>query len=64
MGPEDETMDALGGVDSLEQYATYEDYLDSQISETDMYYLEVCLFFWIYQHQNLLINAVLGRGPG
>jgi len=40
MGPEDETMDALGGVDSLEQYATYEDYLDSQISETDMYYLE------------------------
>ena len=45
MGPEDETMDALGGVDSLEQYATYEDYLDSQISETDMYYLEVCLFF-------------------
>merc|ERR1711865_1359232 len=40
MGPEDEAVDALGGADSLEQYATYEDYLDSQISETDMYYLE------------------------
>lgn len=25
---------------SLEQYATYEDYLDAQVSETDMFYLE------------------------
>ena len=29
----------LGG-DSLEQFASYEDYLDAQVSETDMYYLE------------------------
>ena len=29
------------GMESLE---TYEDYLDSQISETDMYYLEVIIF--------------------
>ena len=28
------------GLDTLEQFATYEDYLDSQVSETDMYYLE------------------------
>jgi hypothetical protein len=35
----DEDGEGLVG-DSLEQYATYEDYLDSQISETDMYYLE------------------------
>merc|ERR1719157_280062 len=40
MGPEDEAVDAMGGADSLEQYATYEDYLDSQISPTDLYYLE------------------------
>ncbi|CAK4073056.1 unnamed protein product [Aphanomyces euteiches] len=26
--------------ESLDQYATYEDYLDSQISETDIFYLE------------------------
>jgi hypothetical protein len=37
--PDDEP-ESLGGADSLEQFATYEDYLDSQISETDMYYLE------------------------
>lgn len=27
-------------MESFERFATYEDYLDSQISETDMYYLE------------------------
>ena len=27
--------------DSLDQFATYEDYLDSQLSETDLFYLEV-----------------------
>jgi len=34
--------DADAGVDLdvAEQYATYEDYLDSQITETDMYFLE------------------------
>jgi len=29
-----------GGDDTLDAFATYEDYLDSQISTTDMYYLE------------------------
>ena len=29
------------GGESLERFATYDDYLDSQISKTDMYYLEV-----------------------
>ena len=28
------------GADALGHFATYEDYLDSQVSETDMYYLE------------------------
>ena len=28
------------GLSSIEQYATFEDYLDGQVSETDMFYLE------------------------
>jgi len=32
-------MDAVGGA-GLEQFASYEDYLESQISDTDMYYLQ------------------------
>mmetsp|Transcript_9263 Transcript_9263/g.14216 ORF Transcript_9263/g.14216 Transcript_9263/m.14216 type:complete len:246 (-) Transcript_9263:205-942(-) len=28
------------GMDTVEQYETYEDYLDSQVTDTDMYYLE------------------------
>lgn len=35
---DDEAM--LGLTDSLEQFATFEDYLDSQVSDTDMFYLE------------------------
>ena len=31
---------AAVGADALEQFADYEAYLDSQVSETDMYYLE------------------------
>ncbi|CAN0249812.1 unnamed protein product [Ectocarpus sp. 8 AP-2014] len=27
-------------MDTVEQYETYEDYLDSQVTETDMYYLQ------------------------
>jgi hypothetical protein len=39
--PDDELADLQGaGTDSLDQFATYEDYLDSQISGTDMFYLE------------------------
>ena len=38
---DDDLADLQGtGADSLDQYATYEDYLDSQISGTDMFYLE------------------------
>ena len=33
-------VDAGLDLDVAEQYATYEDYLDSQITETDMYFLE------------------------
>jgi hypothetical protein len=28
-------------LDVVEQFATYDDYLDSQVTETDMYFLEV-----------------------
>ena len=28
-------------LDVVEQYATYEDYLDAQVTETDMYFLQV-----------------------
>jgi hypothetical protein len=28
-------------LDVVEQFATYKDYLDSQVTETDMYFLEV-----------------------
>ena len=28
--------------DAVIEYATYEDFLDSQISTLDLYYLEVC----------------------
>lgn len=31
----------------LSQFATYEDYLDSQITDVDRFYLEVSLFFYI-----------------
>ena len=31
----------LEAKDAALEFATYEDYLDSQISQTDMYYLEV-----------------------
>ena len=33
-------MEGALGTDGFEQFATYEDYLDAQVSETDMYYLE------------------------
>ena len=32
-------MEDVGG-DAMETYTTYEDYLDSQITDTDMFYLE------------------------
>lgn len=38
---DDDLRDMHYGGESLDRFATYEDYLDSQISETDMYYLEV-----------------------
>ena len=40
MEDELEAMQGGGGGDTLDQFATYEDYLDAQISDTDMYYLE------------------------
>ena len=30
----------MGGLDVVEQFDTYEDYLDSQLTNTDMFYLE------------------------
>ncbi len=36
-----EAQDLQYANDSLDQYATYEDYLDSQLNETDLFYLEV-----------------------
>ena len=46
-------------------YATYEDYLDSQVSELDMYYLEVGLLLtWLFSkrcymssHSSLSLDA-------
>lgn len=37
---EHEPQDFQYANDSLDQFATYEDYLDSQLSETDLFYLE------------------------
>jgi len=36
----DEDPSLAGDADVVSEFATYEDYLDSQISETDIYYLE------------------------
>jgi len=33
------------GDSTIAEYATYEDYLDSQITPLDMYYLEVNIIF-------------------
>lgn len=35
-----EPQDYQYATESLDQFATYEDYLDSQLSETDLFYLE------------------------
>lgn len=32
----------------VEQFATYEDYLDAQVTETDMYFLEVRTQAYVY----------------
>lgn len=38
--------EAVGAADSIvTEFSTYEDFLDSQITPLDLYYLEVCLFF-------------------
>ncbi|GLD93798.1 hypothetical protein PINS_up002403 [Pythium insidiosum] len=37
---EPEPQDFGFGSESLDQYATYEDYLDAQLTETDLFYLE------------------------
>jgi hypothetical protein len=36
----EEDLQGNGNEDTLDAYATYEDYLDSQVSTTDMFYLE------------------------
>jgi len=35
-----ENLSSDVGLDIVEQFDTYEDYLDSQLTSTDMYYLE------------------------
>lgn len=40
MAAEREPQDYQYATESLDQFATYEDYLDSQLSETDLFYLE------------------------
>ncbi|KAG6576581.1 Pyruvate kinase [Phytophthora cinnamomi] len=40
MAAEREPQDYQYASESLDQFATYEDYLDSQLSETDLFYLE------------------------
>lgn len=37
--------DAPADHDAIIEFATYEDFLDNQISTLDLYYLEVCKFF-------------------
>ena len=38
--------EAVGAADSIvTEFSSYEDFLDSQITPLDLYYLEVCLFF-------------------
>ena len=37
---EEDSLDVNGPLDEALKFATYEDYLDSQISATDLYYLE------------------------
>ena len=38
---EDEPHSTTAGDSIITEYATYEDFLDSQITQTDLYYLEV-----------------------
>jgi len=42
------------GDSSIAEYATYEDYLDSQITPLDMYYLEVNIYF----NEKLFLNYI------
>ena len=37
---DDELAELQGAADSLDAYATYEDYLDDQVMPEDLYYLE------------------------
>ena len=41
------------------EYATYEDFLDSQITQTDLYYLEVSLKFLFLNEAGLYSAAML-----
>lgn len=50
--------DATTDHDAVIEFATYEDFLDSQISSTDLYYLEVFLLLLkIKESYQLLIDS-------
>jgi len=49
---EDNDLNSNVGDSTIAEYATYEDYLDSQITPLDMYYLEVSH----YIKKNYLLN--------
>jgi hypothetical protein len=44
--------DVVNDQDAVIEFATYEDFLDSQISTLDLYYLEVGFFCLILKSQN------------
>ena len=52
--------DATTGVDNIvTEYATYEDFLDSQITSLDLYYLEVCSSTLLYSNCNYIVFSKL-----
>jgi hypothetical protein len=44
------------GDSAVTEFATYEDYLDSQITPIDLFYLEVCPQRVILRTRSLLVN--------
>ena len=45
----------VGGDSMISDFATYEDFLDSQITVADLFYLEVCFIFTNLQPIKLVL---------
>ena len=51
----------VGGDSMITDFATYEDFLDSQITVADLFYLEVSVFFVIFGTEKLDVHVIISH---